>query len=72
MIDHRFATRGKDQGQLYIPKCKTTQGQFSISYIGVKLWNRIPKDIREMKTRVAFRKLLMKYLMELSVSTGNC
>ena len=65
VVEHKYATRGKECGQLYMPTCKTTQGQFSISFIGVKLWNCIPNDIREKRTRVAFRKLLMNHLMSI-------
>ena len=63
--DHNYATRSKIRGQLYmyIPKWKTTQGQFSISCVGVKLWNCIPCDVKKKKTSTnAFRKGLITYL----------
>lgn len=62
VVDHEHATRGKDHGLLHLPKCKTTQGQFSISFIGVKIWNCIPHDIKGKKSRSAFRKGLVSHL----------
>ena len=62
VADHKYATRSKDRGQLYLPKCRTTQGQFSISFLGVKLWNCIPCDVKEKTSRSAFRKGLVTYL----------
>ena len=66
VIEHRYGTRGKEQGQLYLPKCKTTQGQFSISFMGVKIWNSIPYDLRGIRSKNAFRKGLTKHLNTLS------
>ena len=62
VADHKYATRSKDRGQLYLPKCRTTQGQFLISFLGVKLWNCIPCDVKEKTSRSAFRKGLVTYL----------
>ena len=62
VVDHEHFTRGKEHGQLHLQKCKTTQGQFSISFIGVKLWNCIPYDVKEKISRRAFRKGLINYL----------
>ena len=61
-----YGTRGKEQGQLYLPKCKTTQGQFSISFMGVKIWNSIPYDLRGIRSKNAFQKGLTKHLNTLS------
>ena len=49
VIEHKYATRGKENGKLYMPKCKTTHGQFSISFVGTKLWNDLPNYVREKK-----------------------
>ena len=46
---YMYATRSKDRGQLYLPKCKTTHGQFSISFMGAKLWNCIPPEVKGKK-----------------------
>ena len=62
VLDHKYGTRSKNRGQLYVPKCKTTQGQFSISFVGVKFWNCIPCDVKEKTSRSAFRKGLTTYL----------
>ena len=59
-IQHSYSTRGKKEGLLYLPKCKTLYGQLSISYMGVKLWNTVPKNIRKVNTRKSFRTKLAK------------
>ena len=46
MIQHRYAIRRKESGLLYQPKCKTMQRQFCISFVGTKLWNDLPDEIR--------------------------
>ena len=67
IIQHNYATRGKIDGLLHVclPKCRTTHGQFSISFVGVKLWNCVPKEIREKNTRHTFRKHLTTHLLEM-------
>ena len=62
MIQHRYSTRGEESGLLCQPKCKTTQGQFCISFVGTKLWNDLPCEIRLKTTRSAFRRHLSAYL----------
>ena len=69
VTDHNYATRSKDHCQLYLPKCKTTHGQFSISFLGVKFWNSIPYDIKGKRSRTAFRKGLITYLYTHNVNT---
>ena len=63
VIEHNYSTRGKENNKLYMPKCKTTQGQFSISFVGTKLWNSLPDYITEKKSRNSFRNLLSSYLL---------
>ena len=63
MIQHRYATRRKESGLLYQPKCKTTQGQFCISFVGTKLWNDLPDEIRLKTSRLSFRRHLSTYLL---------
>ena len=61
-IQHSYSTRGKKEGLLYLPKCKTLYGQLSISYMGAKLWNTLPKNIRKVHTRKSFRGKLAKHI----------
>ena len=63
MIQHRYATRRKESGLLYQPKCKTTKGQFCISFVGTKLWNDLPDEIRLKTSRLSFRRHLSTYLL---------
>ena len=65
IIQHNYTTRGKIDGLLCPPKCKTTHGQFSVSFVGVKLWNCVPKEIREKKTKHTFRMHLTTHSLEL-------
>ena len=63
MIQHRYGTRRKESGLLYQPKCKTTQGQFCISFVGAKLWNDLPDEIRLQISTLSFRRHLSIYLL---------
>ena len=58
LMNHMYRTRGRDKLMLRLPKCNTTHGTFSISFIGAKLWNNLPINIKEEKTRSLFRKNL--------------
>lgn len=62
IIQHRYSTRGKENGLLCLPKCKSAQGQFSISFVGSKLWNDLPDEIRSTPIRSTFRRHLSAYL----------
>ena len=57
-MNHMYRTRGREHLMLRLPKCTTTQGTFSISFTGAKLWNNLPINIKEEKTRSLFRKNL--------------
>jgi len=62
IVHYTYETRGKENAMLPLPFCKTTQGTFSISFVGPKLWNSLPQKIREHKTRHSFRTALTIYL----------
>jgi len=64
VLDHTYITRGKDSLMLRLPICRTTQGTFSISFVGSKLWNSLPQEIKEKKTKYLFRKALTIYLVD--------
>ena len=63
IVHHTYETRGQENLMLPLPICKTTQGKFCISFVGPKLWNSLPQNIREQKTRRSFRKALTMYLI---------
>ena len=63
MMNHAYRTRGKEHSMLRLPKCKTTHGTFSISFVGTKFWNSLPQNIREERTRFSFRRNLKNHLL---------
>ena len=68
ILQHPHATRSKGKSMLHLPKCKSTQGQFSISFLGVKFWNSLPLAIREKSTRSTFRRYLANHLLQFEVN----
>ena len=69
MINHTYRTRGKEHSILRLPKCKTTHGTFSVSFVGAKFWNSLPQSIREKGTRFSFRKDLKNHLLNNTCSS---
>lgn len=65
IMNHAYRTRGKENSMLRLPKCNTTHGMHSISFIGAKFWNSLPLRIREKTTRFSFRKNLKLHLLTL-------
>ena len=63
IILHRYSTRQKEDRQLRLPKCRTTQGQFSLSFVGSEFWNRLPINIRQSRSRNIFRNSLTTHLL---------
>ena len=63
LMNHNYRTRGKEHSILRLPKCKTTHGTFSISFVGAKFWNSLPQSIREEGTRFSFYKNLRNHLL---------
>ena len=58
---HQHDTRGKNN--LEIPRYNRTASQFCLNYVGVKVWNDIPKKIQEAKSLFTFKKKLKIYLL---------
>ena len=46
---HSYHTRRKQSKNYFIPRVKTTQSQNSLTYIGPKVWNEIPLNVKNMK-----------------------
>ena len=54
--------RSDTQGKLPIPQCNLSQVcNSSIRYTGLRLWNELPKNIREAKILGSFKILLKTY-----------
>ena len=49
---------------LCLPKPRTDHMKNSFIYDGAKLWNSIPKDIRESKSLSSFRKKIAAHIFE--------
>ena len=55
------ATRSNSQ---IIPiSCSTNIGQQSMQYLGTKIWNNLPKRVKDCKTVKSFQKQLTKHLL---------
>ena len=46
---HSYHTRRKQSKNYFIPRVKTTQSQNSLTYMGPKVWNEIPLNVKNMK-----------------------
>ena len=46
---HSYHTRRKQSKNYFIPRVKTTQPQNSLTYIGPKVWNQTPLNVKNMK-----------------------
>ena len=66
IIEHSYSTRQKEDGQLRLPKLRTTQGQFSLSFVGSEFWNRLPVDVRLTRSRNRFRNSVTSHLLNKS------
>jgi len=64
IIQHSYSTRQREGGQLHLPHFKTTQGKFSMSFVGSDCWNRLPSDLRLEKTRSRFRNSIQFVLLK--------
>ena len=63
VIQHRYSTRQKVDQQVHLPKFRTSQGQFSISFLGSMYWNDVPTVIKLQPSRNTFRNTLKSYLL---------
>ena len=64
VIDHSYATRKRENHDFKIIDVKTNVGKQAIAFIGPKLWNIVPMNLRIKMPRYKFRKLLKRYLIE--------
>lgn len=50
--------------QFVVPRCRTRLADRSISVMGPKWWNALPKDLKCIASEIAFRKRLKAHLFE--------
>ena len=62
-VTHSFSTRFSSNEQLKIPFFKTKRTQRSIKFIGAKIWNVIPPDMRKYSSS-KFQKEYKNYLLK--------
>ena len=53
-IDHHHYTRARANANLTFPRPRTNFGKQSIKYMGVKIWNEIPTDVKHSLTPQSF------------------
>lgn len=54
---HSYNTRSSTSGNLYPNKSRLQLHKHAFSSVGIKLWNEIPKQLRELPKRIFKRKL---------------
>ena len=65
---HQYSTRQASQGNLFMSrKNSVLYGLKSIKYLGAKLWNTLPIEIRNATTRISFKTKLKSYLLKRSI-----
>ena len=61
---HQYSTRQASQGDLYMFRKNSPQyGPKSIRYLGAKLWNMLPVELRNAPSKISFKAKLKVYLL---------
>ena len=61
---HQYSTRQASQGDLYLFRKNSVQyGLKSIRYLGAKLWNSLPVELRNVPSKVSFKSQLKIYFL---------
>lgn len=63
-IDHTQNTRMKESRLLKIPKMSKSIGQKYFMYIGPKLYNVIPDELKLSNSSYSFKKMIRKWILE--------
>ena len=61
-VSHQYNTRSRDLA-IEIPDVKT-QGSKTFQYTGIKLWNSLPLNIRELDQKTVFKKEVRSFLFK--------
>ena len=62
-IEHQYETRQRESKKLSVPKVRTTQGKFSVSFRGTCFWNDLPLSVREKASVSCFRRTLISQML---------
>ena len=54
---HKRNTKSCSSDTYYLPRSKTNQLQNSIKFAGVKVWNKLPKEIKSHSLNVFLKKI---------------
>ena len=61
---HHYSTRQASQGDLYMSRKNSLQyGLKSIRYLGAKLWNELPVELRNASSKTLFKTKLKSYFL---------
>ena len=61
---HQYYTRQASHGDSYISRINSLQyGLKSIRYLGAKLWNSLPVELRNAPSKISFKKQLKIFLL---------
>ena len=63
-IGHQHYTRAKANAEFILPRPRTDLGKQSIKYMGVKIWNEIPTNIRSSLTLQLFCTELKTFITQ--------
>lgn len=61
LIEHLYNTRYKDDS-IPIPRAQKTIGQRSFYYLGPKIYNELPKEIKKLNSLYSFKKEIKKWI----------
>ena len=54
--------RTRQANDLFVPRRKTDTGARALDVRGPTLWNKLPREIRDVNSRLTFKKKLKDYL----------
>ena len=60
---HSYNARSSTSGKFYVKRSRHETQNNSFSWLGVKLWNKIPSYIRNLRKK-AFKRILRKLLFD--------
>ena len=61
---HNYNTRYASDGNFYLNRPNTTEGQRSTNFSGARVWSRVPATIKEAQSLVLFKTQLKEYLLD--------
>ena len=70
-IHYNIRTRAKSANKLFLPRVSKCMSQRCITFIGCKIYNLLPKDIRSTKSKPAFKHLVNEWLSSLPIQQIN-